>query len=511
MDTLRALIVEDSAEDYDLMIRALEAGGFQVTATRVETPEDFTKALAEPRDVVFCDYMVPGFPTAQAFAEFRERQPDIPFIVVSGRVGEEAVVELMREGVSDFVSKNNLSRLPSSLRREFANRATRRSLEAQLRGAQRMEAVGRFAGGIAHEFNNILTVIGNFTAFARESLGIGHPVTTDLDQVLVAVDRGENLARRLLAFASRQPGEPANVDINIIVTDLELILRKALADDTEMSFELEPYLPPVRIDPAHFEHVLVNLVVNARDAVPAGGRIAVRTRRASSRGGLSDFYGQPIPPDDYVVLEIADNGPGIDPNILAHIFEPFFTTKPEAIGTGLGLSTVYGIVSQVHGWIRVENASGGAVFQVYLPIARGAGAPALAEPAPPQPYTILVVEDDDQVRALTARVLRWSGYEVLEALDAEIALDMLKNWDKTVDLLLTDLVMPRQSGFHLAQRALELRPGLGVLYMTGYSTSGFTELDEAARRNIIQKPFTAAKLSARVRETLSRLKAAATG
>jgi PAS domain S-box-containing protein len=382
----------------------------------------------------------------------------------------------------------------------------RRRVEDQLRRSQRLDALGQLAGGIAHDFNNLLVVINGSVELAMAGLPPGDPVHADLEPILLAGARAAALTRQLLAFSRRQTLKPEILSLNEVVGDLETMLRRVIGEDIELRLRLAPDLGNVRADPSQLEQILVNLVVNARDAMPKGGTLVVETSNAVLDEGYARGDGE-VKPGAYVVLAVSDVGCGIPRETLDHMFEPFFTTKAPGKGTGLGLSTVYGIVKQSGGHIDVESEVGkGTTFRIFLPRALGEAArvPSQAEPAKVGgSETILVVEDDPGVRRLAERVLNPLGYRVLTAAAPSEALDLCESHPGPIHLLLTDVVMPAMDGGALAERVAALRSGVAVLYMSGYSGAAIARHGGlAAGSRLIQKPFTASELAREVREAL---------
>ncbi len=371
--------------------------------------------------------------------------------------------------------------------------------EEQLRQAAKMEAVGRLAGGVAHDFNNLLTsVIGHADlALARTRLGAGtrEDITDDLLEIRAAGDRAAALTQQLLAFSRKQVLEVRVVDLNAIITGIARMLRRTIGEDIELVIRLVPDLGPVRADPTQMEQVLLNLAVNARDAMPDGGCLTIATTNVDPPGGAA------------VRIRVEDTGVGMSEEVRAHLFEPFYTTKDVGKGTGLGLATAYGIVRQSGGEISVESQTGrGSVFLIDLP--QASGAPSLPEVLAP-PHTgggsemILLVEDDEAVRTLTRRVLELQGYAVIAAANGQVALELSRAHPGRIDLLLTDVVMPGMSGPKLAEQLMNEREDLRCIYMSGYAASkleGKHLVPNGAA--FLQKPFSAAALFRRVRETL---------
>jgi two-component system, cell cycle sensor histidine kinase and response regulator CckA len=360
----------------------------------------------------------------------------------------------------------------------------RKELEEQLRQSQKMEAVGRLAGGIAHDFNNLLTAIKGYGEFLLADLPENAGTHRDAQEIVAAADRAATLTRQLLAFSRRQTLAPQALYLNTVVKELEGLLRRLIGEQVELVVELGEEVLPVRADRGQLEQVVMNLAVNARDAMPDGGRLTIATQ---SR------YGS-------VELAVRDSGVGMAAEVRSHLFEPFFTTKEPGKGTGLGLATVYGIVEQSGGTIEVKSAPGrGSTFTIVLPaIAETLRAP---EPAPVPPLAsagrVLLVEDEDLVRALVREVLERGGYDVLEAADAGEAIELAHSADD-IDLLVTDLVLPGMSGSVLAERVARERPALRVLY-----TSGYVDVSQDAA-DVLEKPFTPEDLLRKVGELLGR-------
>ena len=383
-------------------------------------------------------------------------------------------------------------------------------LEDQLRQAQKMEAVGRLAGGVAHDFNNLLTAIIGNTQLLWRDLGDQHPSRADVEEIRKAADRAAALTRQLLAYSRRQVLQPEVLDLNTVVGDMERLLRRLIGEDVALETRLAPGLGKVRADRGQLEQVIVNLAVNARDAMPQGGTLTLETADAELDAAfVVDHPGALIGP--CVMLAVTDTGAGMDTETRAHLFEPFFTTKEVGKGTGLSLATVYGIVKQSGGYIAVSSEPGhGTSFKIYLPRVADAGEPAaaarpLAAAPPGGTETVLLVEDEEAVRQLAAKLLRKAGYTVLVAADGRAALALAEQHMGPVHLLLTDVVMPGMSGPELAVQLTDRRPGARVLYMSGYPG------DAAAQRGalapgiaFLQKPFLPEALVRRIREVLDQ-------
>ena len=383
----------------------------------------------------------------------------------------------------------------------------RKQLEAQLRQAQKMEAVGRLAGGIAHDFNNLLMVIQGYTELLMDRLGSVHPLRRNAEQIQDASQRAASLTRQLLAFSRKQMLAPQVLNIGSVVSDMEKILRRLIGEDIELVIVNRDGAWPTKADRSQVEQVLLNLAVNSRDAMPSGGKLTIETLNVEIDGSYARKY-PVVEPGDYVMLAVSDTGCGMDAETQAHIFEPFFTTKEKGKGTGLGLATVYGIVKQSGGYIWVYSELGkGTTFKVYLPRVRETEGPALSKPEHRAPHqgteTILLVEDERGVRELAREYLEQAGYTVLEAENAQQAIQIAEGHKGSIDLLFTDVVMAGMSGRHLAAEMQKMRPAIKVLYMSGYTDEAIVHHGILGRDvSLLQKPFTLNSLALKVRETL---------
>jgi len=633
-ETLRVLMVEDSEADAELILHELKRSGCELVTRRVQTADDMAAALVSaPWDVVLSDYSMPAFTGPAALKVLHASGSELPFIIVSGTIGEDTAVTALKLGAHDFLVKGRLERLLPSIeraRRELEQRlAHRRAQEAlrasearfrslvehavfgiyqvsldgqflsvnpamvsmlgyesadellkrsagdvyvdpivgkdikhrcleegtvsaeamwrrkdgsvirvrvngrvsrdrltgqpvfeviveditaqhqlqeQLRQSQRMEVIGQLAGGVAHDFNNMLTAILGYSELLTEQIGPDKPIGQDLLQIKAAAERAAALTRHLLAFSRKQVLSMTTVDLSEIVRSLAPVVRRLLGERITIVTALGEALNPVMGDATQLEHALVNLCVNARDAMPEGGTLRIGTHNATlDERFVREHRG--CVPGSYAALTVSDTGTGMTQEIQARIFEPFFTTKEVGRGTGLGLSAVFGTVKQLNGYIDVSSQVGkGTTFTIYLPrtdqrhVVRQRAA---SNGSPVGIETILLVEDEPGVRAFVKMVLQRFGYQVIEADSGEKAVAALQGFDGVVHLLLSDVVLPGIDGPQLAERLLKGRPNTPVLYMSGYADR-LTQIEGvlAPGVQLLVKPFTAQALLTKVRELL---------
>jgi PAS domain S-box-containing protein len=634
---LRLLLVEDNENDAVLVVRELKRGGYDTTYERVYDAASMRAALERQSwDLVLSDHSMPQFSGRAALDVLRQRDPDVPFIFVSGTIGEDAAVESMRMGAQDYLNKANLRRLVPAIQRELREAASRRErrraetalreseqrfekvfqaspvgitistvaegryvdvnaaflrmigrtreevigrtsfdisfwrdpvdrtrvmerlargggaaqeleltvqakdgairhvlvaleqvdfsgtpcvvalvhdisglkqLEQQLNQAQKMEAVGRLAGGVAHDFNNMLTVITSYGDLLLGDLPAGDSRRADIEEILKAARGAATLTRQLLAFSRQEVIQPRPISVNAIVAGTEKMLQRVIGEDIALESELAAEPSTVLCDPGQLEQIVMNLVVNARDAMPQGGKVRIVTTNAT----LDEPALRDLPfarPGRYIVLTVSDTGIGMDATTQEHIFEPFFTTKEQGKGTGLGLATVYAVAKQAGGFVGVESAPGeGASFTVFLPAIDAPPTRIEAESPgglPRGTETVLLVEDATAVRSVIRQVLERLGYAVLDAADGQLALEVAARHHGPIDLVITDIVMPALGGREMAERLRKVRPEIRILYTSGYTDDAIVRsgvLD--AQFVFMQKPFTPETLAAKVREALA--------
>lgn len=515
---LRFLHLESRQADTDLISSTLREAGIVCRLTRVQTRTEFLTALREDEfSLILADESVPGFDGADALSLARTVRPEMPFVFVSGLQSEDVVIDMMQRGATDYVFKQRLGRLGPSiartlrdiderLERRRAEEALRLS-EKQLRQAQKMEVIGRLAGGLAQDFNDLLTVIMGHSRTLLGDLALHHPIRARIEEMQQAGERAAGLIRQLLAFSRNQAVEPTILSVNGAVGHAEPMLRRLVGDDIQLVIRLDPYDGHVKADPGRLEQVIVNLVANARDAMPNGGLVAIETSQTElTRTPMHHL--QPPPLGRYVKLTVTDTGCGMDTEVLSHLFEPFFTTKGERHGTGLGLSTVFGIVTTNGGGIDVWSQVGhGTTFDLYFPLIDGqviqGNAPESKDRHRHGSETILLVEDESGVRDLVRTELTRIGYRVVEAKNGVEACLSATQQSCHVDLLLTDVVMPGMNGRELAQHLSVIKPNLRVLFMSGYLDDITVHRGmDPHRTTFLQKPFTTEVLTRTVRALL---------
>jgi len=515
---LRALIADDSENDVLVLLHVLRKAGYEPVYERVWTAPAMKAALQRQTwDIVISDYEMPNFGGFEALQLLKESGHDLPFILVSAVISEETAVTAMKAGAHDYIMKRNLARLVPAIERELREAQSRvarkaaetalRQSEEQLRQVQKIEAVGRLAAGVAHDFNNILTAIMGHSELLLRQLDAGDPRRKNAEQIEKVAHLAAGLTRQLLIFSRKQVIEPRVLDLNAVILDIKKMLRRLIGENIEFCTLLDPAAGHIKADPGQIEQVIMNLAVNARDAMPKGGKLTVTTANTTlDKNHLKNF------PDmgagDYVMLAIADTGTGMSEEVKAHLFEPFFTTKPPGTGTGLGLATCFGIVKQNTGHINVHSELGsGTTFKIYFPQVQSAIEPLRVRNQPTEAAggneTVLLVEDEPVVRELAVATLREKGYTVVEAGNGEEGLRLAQQHDGKIDLVLTDVVMPVMGGKEMADALRTSHPDTKVLF-----TSGYTE-DALGHHGVLRpgilflpKPYLTATLARKVREVL---------
>jgi two-component system cell cycle sensor histidine kinase/response regulator CckA len=513
---LRVLVVEDSEDDCMLLVRTLKKEGYDVKHQRVDSADKLLANLhRENWDIVISDFSMPGFTGTGALELVRKNGLDVPFVFVSGTIGEETAVDAMRRGAQDYVMKGNLKRLLPAIQRELREYQLRREhkeIEKRMRQLEKFEAIGRLAGGIAHDFNNVIAAIMGWAELGLDEVQPDTRASRFFQQIRNHSERAAGLTRQLLAFARRQILEPQNLDLNQVTRETSVLLEKLLSEQIELEMHLASDLKTIRADRSQIEQVLMNLCVNARDAMPKGGKLTIETSNAEldeeyCRNHICDH------PGSYVRVSVSDTGTGMDAATVERIFEPFFTTKEVGKGTGLGLATAMGVITQHGGSIDVVTELGrGTTFHVFLPVStRAAEANDSRQEAPVAGgnETVLVVDDHDGVRETTREILQKLGYRIIVAKDGQEAVREFTNHAAEVSLVILDVVMPKLSGPDAYDRILEIRRDVPVIFTSGYSDEvpSLTPM-LGARAILLQKPYTPKLLGQKIRELLDQKVAA---
>lgn len=518
---IKVLLADDPLGSAHTLLRSLDDHGISPAVQEVRTIADLSASLASaPCDLIVVSVLHPD-QLADRLLEWLGPDPSAPPIIVVAPgdtpSNDPAVLRSLLQGARDYVGSEDVMRFAAAVRRALtvpapdANapdvlHARRLRDQMRLQGMQKMEAIGRLAGGIAHDFNNIVQAIGGHTEVLLRDLPPDDPRAARLQEIRRAGERAAALTRQLLAFSRQQVMQPRVLDLNEVVGTMENLLRRLIGADVQLRARLATDLWPVRADATQLEQVLMNLVVNARDAMPEGGTVTIETANTTLTAGSGETF--TVAPGPYVLLSVSDTGVGMTPEIKGRAFEPFFTTKELGQGTGLGLSTVYGIVKQSGGYIWMDSEPGsGTRVRIYLPRERQIASREERRPAASLSRagkeTLLVVEDEEGVRDLIQDWLESHGYHVLAAGNGADALEVSAAYEGPIDLLVADVVMPEMGGPALAQRLLPERPGLKVMYMSGYADGalGDGRIDHGVP--FLQKPFSLNTLVEKVRETLA--------
>lgn len=458
-------------------------------------------------DLVLMDINMPVMTGIEATETIKLAHPETKVLALTALGDMSNISAMVKAGAEGYLLKGGradelmnsldaVARGNVALGEEVAIGAIREyaDLEARYLQAQKMEAVGRLAGGIAHDFNNVLAIIDNYAHFIADDLPEGDPKLQDLSEIVGASERARQLVRQLLAFSRKEVAHPEVLDLNERVAQMQSMLGPVIGEDVRVQTILAEDLWPIQIDPNQLDQVIMNLVVNARDAMPNGGDLWITT--SNETVSAAEAAAEPeMQPGDHVCLTILDDGTGMPPEVLGQMFEPFFTTKPKEWGTGLGLSTVFGIVKQAHGCILVDSAPGeGTRFRIYLPKSTDAAKEPVLTPPSTFKFDLesgvaLVVEDDEPVCRLVERILSRNGYTVLSAGGGEEALDFLRRHPLEIDVLITDVVMPGMSGKELATRVAEVQPEIKVVFMSGHSERVVEQHGLPTGHGYLSKPF----------------------
>ena len=509
---LRILHLEDDPNDAALVQSTLEAEGIPCTTTRVENPEDFVATLERGGiDLILSDFSLPAFDGIAAMQIVRARWPALPVILVSGTLGEELAVDSLKSGATDYVLKERLFRLAPAVRRAMRDveaRAECQELKAQFIEAQKMEEIGQLAGGVAHDFNNILAVIMGYTDLITLDLVPESPLRKYTEEIRHASERAAGLTRQLLVFSRKQTVQPVALDLNDVVKDLDKMLRRILDENIEMTLIPNNQIGHVMADSGYIGQVLMNLVVNARDAMPTGGKLTIAINNVT----LDENYARThtdATPGDFVMLSVNDTGIGMTDEVKARLFEAFFTTKAFGKGTGLGLATCQTIVQQSGGHIDVQSELGkGTTFKIYFPRVEEPLDVTTdlfrTGPSPRGTETLLVVEDDPSVRELACDVLAAQGYKVLPAVNGQDGLDIARDHKgEPIRLVVTDVVMPLMGGKAMVEWLKIAHPDLKILFTSGYTDDAIAHYGVLeAGIEYLPKPYTPTTLSHKVRDLL---------
>jgi signal transduction histidine kinase len=511
---LRVLIVEDSEEDADLIVLELKRGGFEPIYRRVDTREDMAAALREREwDIVLSDFSMPRFSIIEALNMVQARGLDIPFVIVSATIGEEAAVEAMKAGAHDYILKHRLSRLVPAVNRELresAVRIERRNLEEQLRHAQKLESLGLLAGGVAHDFNNLLTGILGNASLVLELVAGPSEVQGMLHDIIRASERAADLTRQLLAYAGKGKFVIESVNASTLVRDISELLRASVPHSVELSLQLHPDLPHIEGDASQIQQLVMNLILNAVEATgerPGAVQVTTGVRLINgARDTVSHFRPDPPQPGNYVSIEVVDNGCGMSDRVKAQIFDPFFTTK--FTGRGLGLAAALGIVRGHKGAIGVESKEdSGSKFTVLLPVEASAASGrrlqqsnAVAPLTPSAAGSVLIIDDEDVVRRAARATLEHFGYSVFEASDGRDGVDLFNRLHDRISVVLLDLTMPRMDGHEVWRFIRGVRPDMKIVVSSGFDEAeAMRQFSESTGLEFIQKPYTASALVRKIR------------
>jgi two-component system, cell cycle sensor histidine kinase and response regulator CckA len=506
---LRLLIVEDSQDDSALLLLLLRHAGFEVESEVVESAGTLAQALEKKWDVVISDHAMPDFSGTDALRMVRKLDTDVPFIFVSGTIGEDVATDAMRAGAQDYVMKSNLKRLVPAIQRELReaeDRKTRKRLELSVQQLQKFEAIGRLVGGIAHDFNNMIGAILGWAELGSDETEQETPPHNRFRKIRDQSVLAGKLTSQLLAFAGRQMLQPRKIDLGVLVREEMSLLRRIIGEDVEVRILAAPDLRPTMADPTQIEQVLLNLCLNARDAMAGAGKLVIETQNVEIGAEFcrDHVHGRP---GNYVLLSVSDTGAEMDAETIQQIFEPYSTAKDTGRGTGLGLGTAAAIVKQHGGLILANSEPGkGTSFRIYLP-ADGGGHEASDSASDNQGLrgteTILLAEDHDGLRDTAREMLEGLGYRVLAASDGEKAVELFRANSDRIELVVMDVVLPLLSGPEAYLEISALRPGIRVIFTTGYTprAEALVSMVESGAV-ILRKPYSLTSLSQMVRGAL---------
>ena len=509
---LNILHIEDSKEDSELIDRLLVSNGFQPRITRVETrPQVFDALESQSFDLILADCKLPDFSGLRALEIAHALKPETPFVFVSGTIGEETAIESLRNGATDYVLKDRLSRLVPAVRRALAEAEERtmcRQLQQRLREAGRLEAISTLSNGIAHDFNNILTIILGHASLLTMEHDKPDRVLEISGTISEAALRGSEIVQQLLAFARKSDGHVTPADLNRYIQNTLKSLKERIPAEIELAFEPGVNLPNIMVDPNQLDRILLNLITNSVDAITDGGRITISTRTVSA-SEMPDLLPE-LSCEDYVCLTVADTGKGIDSTTREHVFEPFFTTKERGRGTGLGLPVVYGLMQAHRGYVNVKSEIGkGTSISLFFPVPKqiAPSAPPVAHQSDPSlsgTETILVVEDEADVSFFLETILQSHGYRVLCAADAEQATNLFKEHRNKIQLVFSDIGLPRVDGITLCEKLRTMVPKLPLILASGYPTKEFKErINQLGPQAFLSKPYNTNDILQTVRKALN--------
>jgi signal transduction histidine kinase len=511
LTSIRLLMIEDSEVDSALVVLLLRQAGYALHYERVDTARDLSKALNNNWDIVISDHSMPHFSGKEALKMVRAADIDVPFIFVSGTIGEDVAADAMRVGAQDYVMKTNLKRLVPAVERELKeaeDHRERKRLDRRVQQLQKFEAIGRLVGGIAHDFNNMIGAIMGWAEMGCDETSPETRVHDRFHKIREQSVRAGKLTAQLQAFTGGQVLQPRKINLNVVVQEEMSLLSRIIGDDIKVHVMVAPDLSVTLADPTQMEQILMNLCLNARDAMIGGGDLIIETQNVELDAKFCHDHAFDRP-GSYVLLSVSDTGVGIDASTIDHIFEPFFTTKAVGKGTGLGLATVYGIVKQHGGLIYASSRPGsGTCFRVYLPAKAGAHEPLEAarmnEP-PRGTETILLAEDHEGLRNTAQEMLQNLGYQVIVAADGQESVDLFKCNHDEIDLIVMDVVMPRLSGPEAYLEMCAVRPDVRVIFTTGYTPKAkdlAPMLEKGAA--ILSKPYSLLSLSQMIRGALEQ-------